>query len=614
MVDHTPRMSRPIIRKSITYFLKRRGPAQKRTSHLHKRMQGDGKQPRLARDDKHDFRDETIPPSQRTEPFQKSVKPHTVENDPHALLVGENEDLPQQNALVLFEKGSRSEPSDVSSEGRNALWSVLRDGDGNLFCQCNLDGCQRCYPGDCHAAHCGLSSCKDCADLGPGYDEWHVSQTAPNTHIFTSGDSVLSRTFDGKKNVLSLVVARRVLEGMRNSVIEGRRYRKTKNQIDAELDITSKEAQPAWQEYQRAIADLRELKKELGFAYLPHFQERAHLIDARKDVRRAQLRFRAIKTRERRLRSRLRDAEHIWWTSFWDLDHYNELILEDAGLVPDDGERHWRTSDYRYHRRIRSQYYGDDDVYDGEDTNTESSSRELNYTGGSTQNEAAIFRNEWMEYLAGFEARLHYARQQYDEARGNHGPLLAYYCHDNPGRDLEELKDEYGPQFVERTRERIKTIQEAEEALANARVEAWGAGIDPYAENDYDLKCDEKVQEYLIAQDVEKLIANVDRGKITRWLENFRRYEPWPVLKLDSDGGFGSETTSVVSSSSTKRSDSSGSQLCDRVGSKPHHHSLKRSKLMVGDVNLDSISVFNDYDYIRRNIDSWATEKRGGYL
>ena len=614
MVDHTPRMSRPIIRKSITYFLKRRGPAQNGASHLNKRMKGDEKQPRLDRDDKHDFRDETDPPSHRAEPFQKSGKPRIVDDDPHPLLAGENEDLPQQNALVLFDKGIRSEPSDDSSEGASGLWSVLREGDGNLFCQCELEGCQRCYPGNDHAAYCGLSSCKDCADLGPGYDEWHVCQTAPNTHIFTSGVSVLARTFDGKKNVLCLVVARRLLEAIRNAVVEGRRYRKTKKRIDAELNITNKDAQPAWQDYQRAITDLRDLKKELGFAYLPHFQERAHLIDARKNVRRAQLRYRAIKTRERRLKSRLKDAEYFWWTSLWDLDHYNQIILEEAGVVQDDGERHWRANDYRYHHRIRSRYYGDDDVYKGEDTNTESSSRELNYTGGSTQNEAAIFRNEWMEYLAGFEASLHYARQQYDEARGNHGPLLAYYCHDNPGRDLEELKDEYGPQFLQRTRERIKAIQEAEEALENARVEAKGAGIDLYAENDHDLRCDDKVQEYLIAQDVEKLIANVDRGKITRWLENFRRYEPWPVLKLDSDGGFGSETTSIASASSTGSSDSAGSQSFDRIGLSSPHHSRKRSKLMVGDVNLDSISVFNDYDYIRRHIDSWATEKRGGYL
>lgn len=219
-----------------------------------------------------------------------------------------------------------------------------------------------------------------------------------------------------------------------------------------------------------------------------------------------------------------------------------------------------------------------------------------------------------MQHLAGCEAKVQSARQQHDNARGTHGPLLEFYCQNNPDRDPDELNDEYGPQFVQLNRKHVKMVQDAEEALEGRRAAAKAAGIDPHAENAYDLNGDEKYLERLVAEDAEKLIANVDRRKISRWLDSFRRYEPWPVLKLDSDGGFGSVNSSIASTPSTGSLDSAGSGLCDRIGSRPPHHSRKRNMLMVGDVNLDSISVFNYYGYIRRHIDIWANEKRGGYL
>ncbi|KAI4638428.1 hypothetical protein J4E93_009981, partial [Alternaria ventricosa] len=430
------------------------------------------------------------------------------------------------------------------------------------------------------------------------FDEWHVCQTGSDKDLFTDGDAILSRTYDGQKNVLSLVLSRRVFEAMRNSVIEGRRYRKTKREIDADLEKINDDAQPAWNEYTAAINDLKAAKWNSRF-----------------------------RTRELQLKGKLQDAERRWFAILKDMDYYQAMFLEHAGSLPRDKDKGWPLKAYDYHHRIRSRHYGDGDVYDGEDTDTDSSIQSIQEATTRTgeketpeqaqrayNKELIDIKEEWVQHLAGLEAKLQSARQQHDYARGTHGPLLDFYCQDNPDRDPEELKDEYGPQFVQLTRKYVTMIQDAEDALKNGIAAARAAGIDPYAENAYDLRGDEKFQERLVAEDAEKCIANVDRRKISRWLDSFRRYQPWPVLKLDSDGGFGSETSSIASASSTGSSDSVGSHLGDRVGSRPPQRSRKRNNFMVGDVNLDSISVFNDDDYIRRHIDSWATEKRGGYL
>ena len=640
-IGHMPGMYRPSKRKGILYFLRGSRSEQQRTPcpGNHGKRSQNGLSPAAHRPNRRSELD-TIPSrsglwrlyNEENSVLRQNLKEANLliesgRNTQNAMCptaAGERYNITKQKSHTSAEKLSPSRAAASMNGKSHAPTAHPTSRGGSQHCGCHLAGCQRCYPGDYHAAHCGLSSCEDCADLGPGYDLWHACQTAPDADIFTEGDSVLSRTFNGQKNVLSLVVARELLNAMRNAVTEGRRYRRTKKQIDVELDAINEEARPTWQVYIRAIAEVKQVKKDLRLARLPHCDEQIRLKAVKDYRKRAQNNYRAFKTRERRLKSRLRDAEHIWWTSLWDLDHYHRLILEDAGVVSDDDERDWNAADYRIHHRIRSRYYGDSDVYNGEDTNTDSSCgavspesepNEMPAQAPRTyEEELADIKDEWVQHLAGLEAKVQSARQMHDDARGTHGPLLDFYCRDNPDRDPEELKDEYGPQFVQLTRKYATMLQDAEDKLEARRAAARAAGIDPYAENAFDLGGDERYLERLVAENAEKLIANVDRRKISRWLDSFREYEPWPVLELDSDGGFGSETSSIASDSSTGSSNPAGSKLCDREGSRLPQHSRKRNKFMVGDANLDSISVFNDDDYIRRHIDSWANEKRGGYL
>ncbi|KAH6865674.1 hypothetical protein BKA58DRAFT_442447 [Alternaria rosae] len=186
--------------------------------------------------------------------------------------------------------------------------------------------------------------------------------------------ATLSRTFDGEKNVLALVLSKTVYTAMRNSVIEGRRYRKTKREIDADLDKINEDAQPAWKEYTAAISDLKVAKWNSRFRSPSRMHaERRSLKEAKGRVRRAQSAYRSFKTRERQLKGKLQNAEKRWFAILTDMDYYQAMFLEHAGSLPQDKDKGWPLKAYEYHHRIPSRRYGDGDVYDGEDTNTDSS-------------------------------------------------------------------------------------------------------------------------------------------------------------------------------------------------------------------------------------------------
>jgi hypothetical protein len=607
-------MYRPTPRKRISYFLKGSRNYQQRRRRLGKHIQDD------------DITSQIGPARTANRPHDQPRPNATHSRSEHSEPLSHPNQSKHFNGMSKTMIPVTTPLENTSHLGTGKEAEKSKEKQDAVKCQCQLPGCLRCFPGDYHAIYCGLSSCKDCADRGAGYDEWHVCQTGSDEDIFTGGDAVLSRTYNGRRNVLCLVLSRRLFTAMRCSVIEGRRYRKTKREIDAELDKIEEDAQPAWQDYQIAIHDLRRAKKYLGWeAPRPMLEERRAFRELKRTLRRTQLSYRVFKTREQRLKGKLKKAERKWFACLTDLDYFEALFLEHAGSLQLDKDKGWRLDAYNYHHRIRSRSYGDGDVYDGEDTDTDTDTSPQSPPSAehdevpaevpqSYQDEQVEIRGDWVRHLADCEAQVEFARQQYDSYRDSHGALLYYRFQDNPGRDLKELKDEYGPQFVQLAPKYVEAIQNAEERLENERAAARTAGMDPYAEHAYDQDGDEDFLNELIAQDAQKLIANVDHGKISRWLDTCQNHGPWPVLELNPDGGFGSETGSIDSESSAANSDSEEPQIGDKSGSRPPHHSHEKTRLMTSDVNLDSISVFDEYDYIRRHIAGWATEKRGGYL
>lgn len=78
-------------------------------------------------------------------------------------------------------------------------------------------------------------------------------------------------------------------------------------------------------------------------------------------------------------------------------------------------------------------------------------------------------------------------------------------------------------------RKYIKILQDAEKALETAREAVRKAGIDPNAEHAQDLDADENVSNIWVTREVRRLIAEVDRKKISRWLDVSGKFEPWPL-------------------------------------------------------------------------------------
>jgi hypothetical protein len=213
-----------------------------------------------------------------------------------------------------------------------------------------------------------------------------------------------------------------------------------------------------------------------------------------------------------------------------------------------------------------------------------------------------------------FEAKVESARQMHEDVRQTYAPLLTDYIADNPGSNLDDLKDEVGPQHVQNVRKYIKILQDAENALETAREAARKAGIDPNAEHAQDLDSDENVPNMWVTWEVQRLIAEVDRKKISRWLDVSGKFEPWPL-------GFPKfDTFSEIESSFE------GCELLTRGSCKVRHKQRDTSssrnnlpkpsdhRLTTSDVRLDSVSRFDDYDYRRHHIDAWAQRVREGYL
>jgi hypothetical protein len=121
-------------------------------------------------------------------------------------------------------------------------------------CNCHLEGCVLCHPRRYHAAHCGSSACMDCAIRPPGFDFWkQVPGEQVDADLYTPGVASLAKSYDGEQNVLVLVLSELVTKAMKGSVVEGRRYRALKTELDAELSQIMDDSQPAWDAYMNSL-------------------------------------------------------------------------------------------------------------------------------------------------------------------------------------------------------------------------------------------------------------------------------------------------------------------------------------------------------------------------
>jgi hypothetical protein len=65
---------------------------------------------------------------------------------------------------------------------------------------------------DVHNIHCGSSDCEDCAVRSPGIHVWNVDQVGVDDLHYTLGVTSLARTYDGRDNVLAMVISQNFME------------------------------------------------------------------------------------------------------------------------------------------------------------------------------------------------------------------------------------------------------------------------------------------------------------------------------------------------------------------------------------------------------------------
>jgi len=240
-IDPMRSMHRTTTRKSISYFLKASKSKRQPRTRVGRGMREDGHQSQIR-----------LSSTAVREDAERRLNTIISSRQPaNSYIPGESELSPHAKQTKRFETSAKE-----AIHAADTLDNVPRSGAGektqptmtkgpSVACQCQRPGCLRCFPGDEHGIHCGASSCEQCVDRGPGFDGWHVCQTGSDDNIFTDGDAILSRTFDGERNVLALVLSKKGYTAMRNSVMEGRRYRKTKREIDADLEKINEDLQPA---------------------------------------------------------------------------------------------------------------------------------------------------------------------------------------------------------------------------------------------------------------------------------------------------------------------------------------------------------------------------------
>jgi len=247
-------------------------------------------------------------------------------------------------------------------------------------CECDQLECLECYPCSSRATHCGSNGCIYCAKRRPGFSFWNSTREKDMKEIFTPGVSALAKAYDGKKNVLVMVMSESAMEVTQASVMEGRRFRAVKHQIDSDLNALMKGLQPALRSYMEALASLKHKKRDIRRqGDRVSRRQKSQLWCLQADLKVKQRIYRSWKSECLVLKSKLKSAEQRWMASMRHVEHEHEYILEDAKLIPTPVHVHWTDKNYNCHTFIQDIKYKQGDIYAGEDTDAGISDDDMGY-------------------------------------------------------------------------------------------------------------------------------------------------------------------------------------------------------------------------------------------
>jgi hypothetical protein len=353
--------------------------------------------------------------------------------------------------------------------------------------------------------------------------------------------------------VLVLVLSELVTKAMKGSVVESRRYRALKIELDSELRQIMDDSQPAWDAYMDSLRLVKNKRYEMRRQnYRPTHEQLGELRTLKADFRGKQRSYQAYRTQCLVLKTRLRKAEQEWMAALRDLEYEHEFILEHAKLLPVTEYPDWVEDDYKHHESIRERAYHEGDEYDGEDTNTDVSSEQDEWTaipdhchvqensqkntaelvahGAQAQQQAMLepdpqeqlrlheelmkVRRHHLEQIRIHKGHVQFARKMHDDVRRSYTLIFDRYVAEHSERPKVQLECEYAPQHVALGQEWVQNLKAAEQNLANVITQAKAAGVRP-GDNQYEE--DDEVLLDQVIEGMRKNIEDVDRGTIERW-------------------------------------------------------------------------------------------------
>jgi hypothetical protein len=269
--------------------------------------------------------------------------------------------------------------------------------------------------------------------------------------IYTPGVSALAKAYDGKKNVLVMVMSQSAMEVTQASVMEGRRFRAVKYQIDSDLNALMKGLKPALRSYMEALESLKHKKRDVRRqGDRVSRRQKAQLWQLQADLKEKQRIYRSWKSECLVLKSKLKSAEQRWMASMRHVEHEHEYILEDAKLIPTPVHVHWTDKNYNYHTFIQDTKYEEGDIYVGEDTDAGMPDDDIGYDDRGMHEGLAQHRFPLLydDEIRGSAQRMRHARRSYrhDNHYDDSFDMVERYagtCDRTAAPQRAESRDEY---------------------------------------------------------------------------------------------------------------------------------------------------------------------------
>jgi hypothetical protein len=382
---------------------------------------------------------------------------------------------------------------------------------------------------DVHNIHCGSSDCEDCAVRGPGIHVWNVDQVGVDDLHYTQGVTGLVRTYDGRENVLAMVISQNFMERIRYSVEQGRNYRTLKTELEARACELQQSNQSTLEAYRHAKKAWTTAKRDLVLQRHKPSRHQKELIQTLKnELDDAAHAYHTFVNDCRRLQQQAVELDRGWLMIMREVSYEHEALLVESDVIPMSSTMLWTDQEYSWSNFLnpKEDHTGDDNSSDASaaftDDNqlpqsSDSDSRdEPNRNNDDLQTPLERCQKRVQECKVDFRRayeKHEFMRYEYDYRFNN-------YVAAHPGHSQDSLAQRFGPEYFAQWKQGIQDFQAADDALVKVKEEREVLMATCPAEQE---KKAEKVmmEEDIIAAECARAIEEVNRDRILTWMKSF---------------------------------------------------------------------------------------------